>query len=45
MRTFHTPIDLDLTRRGYYKGHNQNTFQMSLKFVVNVVLCAQSLIS
>ena len=41
MRTFHTLIDLDLTRRGSYKGHTQNTFQMSSKFVVNVVLYAE----
>ena len=41
MRTFLIPINLDLTRRGSCKGHNHNTYQMSPKFPVNVILCAQ----
>ena len=41
MRNFHILINLDLTRRGSCKGHNHNTYQMSLKFLVNVILCAQ----
>ena len=41
MRTFLIPINLDLTRRGSCKGHNHNTYQLSPKLLVNVILCAQ----
>ena len=45
MRTFHIPINLDLNGRGSREGHNHNTYQISTKFLVNVILCARPLIT
>ena len=38
MRTFHIPKNLDLT---HLKGTIIKPFQMSPRFLVNVILCAQ----
>ena len=43
MRTFRIPVNLDLNRRGSHEGHNHNIYQMSQKFMDNVILSAQLL--
>ena len=42
MRTFHIPINLDLIDEVFAKATNHYTYQMSPKFMVKVILCAQT---
>ena len=41
MRTSHIPINLDLIYEALAKATKHYTYQMSLKFLIDVILCAQ----
>ena len=41
MRTSHIPINLDLIYEALAKATKHYTYQMSPKFLIDVILCAQ----